>query len=308
MTNYYRVMLGAKNVYAQECRKGNFIGVDFALDQDLTGSLPENYRDFNQHFRPLWLEKNPGKSKISAGLACGFTHTVCKAIQTGDKVLCPTGDGSYMVGEVTGTYVYARGEILPHRRAVTWLPVTIQRSDMGSNLQGSTGSIGTVSNISGYANEIETLIAGQTPPTLTSTDPTVEDPVVFALEKHLEDFLVHNWAQTELGRRYDILTEDGEMGGRQYPSDTGPIDLLAISKDKKELLVVELKRGRASDAVVGQIQRYMGFVMDELAESGQTVKGVIIALETDLKITRALRAAQGIEFYRYQVNFNLIKG
>ena len=32
------------------------------------------------------------------------------------------------------------------------------------------------------------------------------------------------------------------MVGRQYPNDTGPIDILAISKDKKELLVVELKK------------------------------------------------------------------
>ena len=31
-------------------------------------------------------------------------------------------------------------------------------------------------------------------------------------------------------------------------------------KDKKTLLVVELKKGRVSDNVVGQIQRYMGYV------------------------------------------------
>jgi restriction system protein len=66
----------------------------------------------------------------------------------------------------------------------------------------------------------------------------------FALEKHLEEFLVQNWQQTELGKNYDIYQEDGEIIGQQYPSDTGPIDILAISKDKKELLVVELKKGR----------------------------------------------------------------
>jgi hypothetical protein len=47
------------------------------------------------------------------------------------------------------------------------------------------------------------------------------------------------------------------------------IDILAISKDKTELLVVELKKGRASDMVVGQIQRYMGYVLEELAETNQ---------------------------------------
>jgi len=94
--------------------------------------------------------------------------------------------------------------------------------------------------------------------------------------------------------------------GQQYPTDTGPIDILAISKDKARLLVVELKKGRASDAVVGQIQRYMGYVKEELAESGQSVEGVIIALEDDLRIKRALVVASGIRFYRYQVSFKLV--
>ena len=97
------------------------------------------------------------------------------------------------------------------------------------------------------------------------------------------------------------------MVGQQYPSDTGPIDILAISKDKKELLVVELKKGRASDNVVGQIQRYMGYVLEELAEENQTVRGVIIALEDDTRIKRALAVATNIEFYRYQVSFKLFK-
>jgi restriction system protein len=71
--------------------------------------------------------------------------------------------------------------------------------------------------------------------------------------------------------------------------------------------VVELKKGRASDNVVGQIQRYMGYVLEELAEEHQTVKGIIIALEDDNRIKRALAVAQNIEFYRYQVNFKLFK-
>lgn len=97
------------------------------------------------------------------------------------------------------------------------------------------------------------------------------------------------------------------MVGQQYPTDTGLIDILAISKDKKELLVVELKKGRASDNVVGQIQRYMGYVLQELAEDGQKVKGVILALEDDIRIRRALAVASNIEFYRYEVRFKLFK-
>jgi restriction system protein len=141
---------------------------------------------------------------------------------------------------------------------------------------------------------------------LISTDESIEDPTVFALEKHLEDFLVANWSQTPLGKGYDIY-QDEDNSGQQFPTDTGPIDILAVSKDKQEVLVVELKKGRASDSVVGQIQRYMGYIAEEIAEEHQRVKGVIIALEDDLRIKRALKVAQNIDFYKYEVKFDLIK-
>ncbi len=307
MKNYYRVMLGEGSKYAQECYEGSFIGADFGIEQDLSNELPEHFRDFNEKFRPVWLEKNPTKSKIGAGLSCAALHAVAKGIFEGDTVICPDGKGSYLVGEVTEPYSYHPGGNLPHRRGVHWHPRKIRREDMSVLLRNSTGSIGTVSTITKYAEEIEQLIGGQASPDLIATDADVEDPTVFALEKHLEDFLITNWNSTELGRDYDIFEEDGELVGQQYPSDTGPMDILAISKDKKVLLVVELKRGRASDVVVGQVQRYMGYVLEDLAEVDQTVKGVIVALEDDLRLRRALKVTQGIEFYRYQVSFKLTK-
>ena len=300
-------MLGRKSAFAEQCFAGNFIGTDFAIKQDLTNKLPDEWRAFNKQFIPVWMEGNPGRSKIAAGLSCGFTWTVAKGIRKGDIVLCPDGTGAYRVGEVTGEYQFAPNQILPHRRPVQWLSRSIDRTAMSEALQNSTGSIGTVSDISGYREEIEKLIAGVSPPTIVSTDPSVEDPAAFALEKHLEDFLVQNWAQTDLGKEYDVFEEDGEKVGQQYQTDTGPIDVLAIRKDKKELLVLELKKGRASDVVVGQILRYMGYVLQELAEENQTVKGVIIALEDDQRLRRALAATQNISFFRYQVSFKLIK-
>jgi restriction system protein len=141
---------------------------------------------------------------------------------------------------------------------------------------------------------------------LVATDATIEDPSIFALEQHLQEFLIQNWKHTALGKKYDIFADENGTG-KEYQVDTGRIDILAVSKDKKELLVVELKKGRASDVVVGQIQRYMGYVIDELAEEGQTVRGIIIALEKDLGLQRALRVTQNIDFYRYQVGFKLHK-
>jgi restriction system protein len=307
MRKYIRLMLGARSIHIDECLKGNFIGADFDIHQDLSHNLPEDWREFNKKFIPVWQENHPGKSKVSAGLACGALWTVAKGLKRGDVIISPDGLGKYHVAEVLDDYSYHEGEILPHRRTVRWLEQTIERSQMSEGLRNSTGSIGTTSDITRHTAELEQLIGGKAVPVIISTDETVEDPAIFALEKHLEDFLVANWKQTELGSNYDIYEEGGELIGKQYQTDTGYIDILAISKDKKQLLVVELKKGRASDNVVGQIQRYMGYVLEELAEEGQIVKGIIIALDNDNRIRRALAVAPNIVFYRYQVSFKLFK-
>jgi len=96
--------------------------------------------------------------------------------------------------------------------------------------------------------------------------------------------------------------------GASWAEITGRrLNSLTVTEDGKEFLVIELKRGRASDYVVGQMLRYMSLVSDELATSGQSVRGVIIALKDDQNIRHALKASQAnIQFLRYEVKFNLI--
>lgn len=53
MKSYYRVMLGRKSVYAAERLAGDFIGTDFGILEDLSGKLPEELREFNNHFIPV---------------------------------------------------------------------------------------------------------------------------------------------------------------------------------------------------------------------------------------------------------------
>ena len=54
---YFRLMLGAKSVHAAECLTANFVGVDFGIEQDLTNELPDNWRDFNEKFRSIYLSR-----------------------------------------------------------------------------------------------------------------------------------------------------------------------------------------------------------------------------------------------------------
>ena len=307
MTQYYRLMLGKASAHVAESVDGGFIGADYGIREDLTGKLSEDWRAFNRAYIPVFLANAPQKTKVAAGLACGAVWTVAKGMNEGDVVLSPNGAGMYHVGTVTGPYYYEPNGCLPHRRPVIWRSELITRSALSDEMKRSTNIQGTVSNITRFGAEIESLLSGPNTPELVAADSTVEDVATFALEKHLEDFLVANWPATALGKTHSIYEVDGEMVGQQYPTDTGPIDVLAQSFDGAELLVVELKRGRASDSVVGQIQRYMGYVAQDLAEPGQRVRGVIIALEDDVRLRRALAVAPDIDFYRYEISFRLKK-
>lgn len=301
---YIRVSLGKGAKFAALGFSEGWIGTGWLESVDLTGNFHENWRDFNKEYIPLVMSEDGIATKVGAGLACGMTHTVASGLKAGDIVISSKGNGSFQMGEVTGDYFYAQGQPLPHRRSVKWFETTFSRDQVSDEFRRSLGSANTVSDITGYGEEIDRFLHGL-PGEVIVNDEDVESPLSFVLEQHLEDFLVSNWEHTDLGKKYDIFTIDGEQVGQQFETDTGPIDILAVSKDGKELLVVELKRGRVSDRVVGQILRYMGYV-SELDES-KTVKGIIIGTDDDQRFRRALSMTPSIEFYKYEVSFKLTK-
>jgi len=199
-----------------------------------------------------------------------------------------------------------KGELTPHffARWVTNAPFTylgvgkIIKHDDGNPTVYSTGR--TTENIK------LTLTFEDTGNILPSSDDGTNE-TSFALEKYLEEFIVSNWNNLDLGSKYDRHEEEIDGQRKKCRTDTGEIDILALSKDKTEFLVIELKKGRASDRVVGQTLRYMGYIQSEIANSNQHVKGLIIALEDDVGTRRALSQVPQIDFNRYQINFQLIK-
>jgi hypothetical protein len=122
----------------------------------------------------------------------------------------------------------------------------------------------------------------------------------FVLEKHLEDYLCKNWSDTIFGHNYDICEN-----GRQYQTDTGPLDILAQKKDKTEFMVLELKRDKVSDAAVSQTLRYINYVRRTLAINDEQVKGCIIGTEEDRALMNAIEEVPNIDFYRYDIKFSL---
>lgn len=134
----------------------------------------------------------------------------------------------------------------------------------------------------------------------------VEDQKEFILEKYLEDFIVSNFSKI-FGDTLVIYQEE-EGNGQQYPTDVGTIDILAREVDTNDYVVIELKKGRESDKVVGQILRYMGWVKENLASGKELVKGLIICREKNTKMEYALKAIPqaNIDLKLYKVDFKLV--
>jgi hypothetical protein len=133
--------------------------------------------------------------------------------------------------------------------------------------------------------------------------------VHFGLERHLHDFLFDNWEKTELGEEWVLHEEGGDTKGYGYerPTSVGKIDLLARHRSEPRWLVIELKRGQSSDDTLGQVQRYMGWIQEELATAEETVEGLIIARSQSEKLRYALKASKAIRFQRYEVDFRLVE-
>ena len=126
---------------------------------------------------------------------------------------------------------------------------------------------------------------------------------LFYMEQQLEDFIIRNWEETELGKKYELIYEEGELISQQYHTDIGRIDILA--KDKKDgcYVVIELKRNQTSDDTIGQVTRYMGWIKKNLGDSD--VKGIIVAGKYDEKLDYAQEMTPNIEVFLYQVDFKL---
>jgi hypothetical protein len=98
--------------------------------------------------------------------------------------------------------------------------------------------------------------------------------------KHLDEISV----DLEIIRKPDY--------GRQFTTPIGIIDLLCKDKKTGKFIVIEFKRGRGEDEVVGQILRYMGWVYINLAKTGDDVKGIIVCRSTTDKLEHAIFGTQ----------------
>lgn len=131
----------------------------------------------------------------------------------------------------------------------------------------------------------------------------VDELVAFSLERHLSDFLYENWDSTDFGQEYELYEEGGNLA-QEYQTSVGRIDLLARHRTTGDWLVIELKRRRSSDAVVGQVMRYMSWVRHNLASDNEEVRAIIVVHSVDDNLRYSLMSARAeVQLYTYGVQF-----
>jgi hypothetical protein len=110
-------------------------------------------------------------------------------------------------------------------------------------------------------------------------------------EKKLQEKIIEHWNELD-------LLIDWEFAGQYYKLDEKNIlDIFAKHKTEDKWLVIELKRNKSSDHVIGQILRYMG-MLKELKKC-QAVLGAVISHDPDDDIFYAVHGASNIFLWAY---------
>ncbi len=127
---------------------------------------------------------------------------------------------------------------------------------------------------------------------------------LFAMESHLRDFIVKNITSLKFnGKHLQLFADETGRDGVEYPTDVGPIDVLATDTEGN-FVVIELKVDRGADKALGQLLRYMGWLKSKVA-GNKKVFGVIVAKKIDDKLKYAINVTESIELFEYELNFKI---
>jgi len=132
-----------------------------------------------------------------------------------------------------------------------------------------------------------------------ASDEEEETDQAFAAETDLRDFLAKNLNCIEAGL---TLYNTAEQSGVEFPVDDGRIDILAVDRNGR-YVVIELKVGKGRNKAVGQLLYYMGWIDKNLGKG--PCRGLIIAKEIPDALILAVQRASGVTLARYKLSVSI---
>jgi len=138
--------------------------------------------------------------------------------------------------------------------------------------------------IASYSSKIET---GEE----ITEAPKEEIPAI--LEEPLREFIARN---------LETVDEGLKLVQTKYPTKVGEIDILC-KDSKNRFVVIEVKRWKDSDKVVGQILRYLGAIKEEKASEP---RGIIVLNQEDQRLNYAVSMVKNlVDVKYYKFNFSI---
>jgi endonuclease len=152
------------------------------------------------------------------------------------------------------------------------------------------------------ASALDQVLGSTDDPGNSDADELVE--AAFALEYQLRDFIADNLHTINVvGRQLKVYVDSSGRRGIEYPSEVGPIDILAVD-ETGSFYVFELKRARSPDHAIGQLTRYMGWVRKTIG-AGREVAGCIVAKAISNNLRYAVSVIPNVSLFEYEVEFRL---
>jgi restriction system protein len=140
MLNIWMVRAGEGGYLVEEFAKG-YVGIGWNALNDLNDLKSQD------NIRKQYLIKYPAVKPGKIGNAVSMIYKFYSVVKVGDKVVTyDPGKREYLVGEITGDYIFKQGIIKDyhHIRSVRWEDQRVSRDDLSVSSRNSLGGLSTL--------------------------------------------------------------------------------------------------------------------------------------------------------------------